>query len=96
MDLRGKDVGVEIFLQRRERFGENILFNRGFEAYEAGFRDICRAGDLWLGLQRILILTQIGKWNVRISMRQFTDNELFWGEWTGKKNIINCPLDFLT
>ena len=86
MDLRGKDVGVEIVLQKRERFGENILFNRGFEAYEAGFGDICGEGDLWLGLQRILILTQIGKWNVRISMRQFTDDELFWGEWTGKKN----------
>ena len=81
-------MGVEIVLLRRERFGDNIMFNRGFEAYEAGFGDICGAGDLWLGLQKMLILTQIGKWNVRISMHQFSDNELLWAEWAGRMKKV--------
>ena len=75
-------MGAEIVLQRRERF--DILFNRRFYEYETGFGDICGAGDLWLGLKRMNKLTQTGKWKLRISMRQFSDNALIWGEWTGK------------
>ena len=75
-------MGLEIVLQRRERF--DILFNRRFDEYETGFGDICEAGDLWLGLRRMNKLTQTGKWKLRISMRQFSDNALIWGEWTGK------------
>ena len=78
-------MGAEIVFQRREQ--HDVLFNRGFEEYERGFGDICGSGDKWLGLQKLHILTQTGKWNVRISMRQFSDNASFWGEWTGKKDI---------
>ncbi|XP_063725769.1 microfibril-associated glycoprotein 4-like, partial [Symsagittifera roscoffensis] len=77
-------LGPEIVLQRRERF--DILFDRTFEEYESGFGDFSGEGDLWLGLKRLHILTQHGRWNLRVSMCSFSNNTLFWSEWAGKLN----------
>ena len=77
-----------IVLQRRERF--DIRFDRTFEEYEAGFGDYSGEGDLWLGLKRVHTLTQHGRWNLRLSMRSFYDNNiLLWGEWTGNQVVEN-------
>ncbi|XP_063726187.1 angiopoietin-related protein 7-like [Symsagittifera roscoffensis] len=80
VNLKEITWGQEIVLQRRKQF--DILFNRTFGEYEAGFGDFSGAGDVWLGLNRMHRLTQKGRWNLRVSMRSFSNNTLFWGEWS--------------
>ncbi|GFR93896.1 fibrinogen-like protein 1 [Elysia marginata] len=65
--------GGWLVLQRRKDGKER--FNRGWEAYRSGFGDVSR--EHWLGNDNIFLLTNQGRYQLRIDLWDFSGNRVY-------------------
>ena len=59
----------------QRRFDGSINFDRNWVEYEDGFGSL--AGEFWLGLKKLHILTSYRKWELRVDMEDFEGNHAY-------------------